>query len=276
MAEVKYRKTQGELSAEQSDLLQSIKTHAHEEAYGVPLPEAPTPEPVDPAAEGDPDGIPVGFPTDPGHIFTTTTQFVEWRDQIKPAQDAARAEANRRRAAEQATQERRRRLRVERLRETEAKAQARVAEVKERVSVGIDTLTKSVKDVYKARDAAAFAASEGTRLTSKVNDLYDAFATAYEAAEAVERAHVAVGVAEAELKLATYRRKNPDAGDNDFAAMRLQSAAVFGRSGTYLPQTAGELLVRAGLPGQLRCSVADLAGHEVADALPRLHKWLRT
>jgi hypothetical protein len=270
MSEVKYTKRGGELTAEQNDLLMDIKRHAHEEAYGLPLPEPPAPEPVDPEDPDNPRGWPIG-----GH-FTTTTQFLEWRDQIRPAQDAARAEGNHRRAEERAEQERQRRLRVERLRETEAKAQAQLEAAKGSVSATVDTLAKRVNDVNKGRDAARKAISEGTRLTSRINDLYDSFKISWDAAEAVERAHVNVAVAEAKLKLATYRRKNPDAGDNDFAVLRMESAAAYGRSGTYLPPTAGELLARAGLPGQLRCSVADLAGREVADALPRLHKWLRS
>jgi hypothetical protein len=275
MSEVRYVKRAGELTAEQNDLLQSIKNHAHEEAYGVPPPEAPTPEPVDPAAEGDPDGIPVGFPTDPGHIFTNTSQFIDYRDRVLPERERQRAAEIQRLAEELAEAERLRRLRGQRLQEAEADARTRLDEVKERVSTAVHSLTKCVVQVNQARDAARKAALDGGRgLPTKVNALKDAFAVAHEAAERVARAHLNVNVAEAELKVASYRTKHPEAGPDDFTVQVLERKAAFGRSGPTLPPTAAELLINAGLPGHLHPSAKALAGQEVGDALARLREGL--
>jgi hypothetical protein len=275
MSEVKYSKRGGELTAEQNDLLQSIKNHAHEEAYGVPPPEAPTPEPVDPAAEGDPDGIPVGFPTDPGHIFTNVAQYIDYRDRVLPERERQRAAEIQRLAEELAEAERQRRLRAERLQAAEGDARARLDEVKERVSTAVHALTKAVVEVNHRRDAARKAALDGGRgLPTKVNVLRDAFAVAHEAAERVERAHVNVAVAQAELRLASHRVRFPELGDGDFAIRRMEMDAARGRFGTAIPPTAAQLLINAGLPGKLHPPTKDLAGQEVADALSRLRQGL--
>jgi hypothetical protein len=263
MPEVRYRKTQDELMAEQLD----IKREAYRKVYGEEQPEPPAPEPVDPEPE-DPDAVPPDFPVGGGSMFTTVHQYRDYRDRVLPERERRRAEENRRAAEERAEVERQRMLRVQRLRESEAKALADLAAAKENVSGTVDTLTKSVKDVDKARSAARQAAQEGG-LLDKVNELLDALKAADDAAENAARAHAVVAVAEGELELASYRAGNPELRDDDFAIQRMEAAAAYGRSGTAIRPTAAELLINAGLPGHLYPSAK-----AVGDALARLREGL--